>query len=81
MKLTLLTFLLTLVTCAWAAAVSIREELTDLGVPDDVQDDLVQMVEGGEIVPEELEDGRSKFTIYHEGEYQGYVIQTEDGDG
>lgn len=81
MKTSLFTFILTLVTCAWAAALSIREELTELGVPDDVQDDLIQWVESGDIVPEELEDGRLKFDIYQDGQYQGYVIQTEDDGG
>lgn len=64
MKLSLLTFVFTLTTCSWAASISIHEELTDVSIPANVQDDLIHAVEGGEIVAEELGDGRFKFLIY-----------------
>ncbi|SPO06914.1 uncharacterized protein DNG_09608 [Cephalotrichum gorgonifer] len=84
MKLSILTFLFTFLACAYAAALTEREELAnefaDLGVPEDAQNDLIQAVESGSVVPVELPDGRLNLTIFYEGEYQGYVLQTEDGE-
>lgn len=69
MKLSIVSFLLAFVACAYAAAISYDQDMQGLS----------KRVDDGELVATTLPDGRRKLEIYDEGVYEGYLIETEDG--
>lgn len=69
MKLSIVSFLLAFVACAYAAAISYDQDM----------EGLAKRVDDGELVATTLPDGRRKLEIYDEGVYEGYLLETEDG--
>lgn len=72
MKFSILTLFITFVACVYAAAIAL---------PEDVEREAIRAVQGGDIVPVELPDGRQELQVYENGELQGTVVLTEEGEG
>ena len=71
MKISILTLFITFIACAYAAAVSL---------PEDLERDVIEAIEKRDIESLEHPDGREELRVYEEGTYLGSVIIGVNGD-
>ena len=70
MKFSILTFFITLFTCAYAAAVAL---------PEDVENEALQAIERRDLEPVEHPDGTQELKVYDGETYEGSILVSEEG--